>query len=200
MPGAKTHDAITVVSGLALAPIAYPLLLNGGLSLEVSGLDTALVVGAHCLSGLMFSPDLDIDSAIDNRWGIFFWVWRPYMRIVPHHRHWLSHGLVIPPLLRLLYLFVVVILLFGGVALALAQIGVVVPDYPAQVFDALLLLARAHPREVFAFLVGFITGGAAHSLADWSVTGGKHFLHRLGFRLAQDYSNHDQRHQRQQRW
>ena len=65
----------------------------------------------------MFSPDLDLDSAIDDRWGIFFWIWRPYMWLVPHRSRLLSHGLVIAPLLRLLYFYLVVLLLIGfGVA------------------------------------------------------------------------------------
>jgi len=90
VPGARTHDAITLVSGGVLVPIAYLTLLSQNLSQEVIALDTALLVGAMC------SPDLDIDSTIDNRWGVFFWIWRPYMWAVPHRSHWLSHGLIIP--------------------------------------------------------------------------------------------------------
>ena len=50
---------------------------------------------------------------------------------------------------------------------------------------------RDHPRETQAFLAGFITGSAAHSIADWLVTGGKRYLRRLGFRVTVDYSGHD---------
>lgn len=166
MPNAKTHDAITEVTGIALVPLTYVTLLHYGPYTEKVPLDTALLVGAHLLSGIMFSPDLDIDSAIDNRWGPFYWIWRPYMWIVPHGSHLLSHGLIFPPLLRLLYLFAVSMLVFLGAAWVLGQVGIVVPNYHLQVIHYLEQLARTRPHQVGAFLVGFITGGAAHSIAD----------------------------------
>src|SRR5437870_1065421 len=109
MPGARTHDIITVVTGLTLAPVSYSGLLGLGLPSDAAVRNTAILVVAHLLSGIMFSPDLDLDSAIDDRWGIFFWIWRPYMWVVPHRSRLLSHGLVIPPLLRLLYFYGVVV-------------------------------------------------------------------------------------------
>src|SRR3712207_525087 len=102
MPGARTHDVITVITGLALAPVGYSALLSLGLTPDSALRNTAVLVGAHLLSGIMFSPDLDLDSSIDDRWGIFFWIWRPYMWIVPHRHRWLSHGLIVSALLRLL--------------------------------------------------------------------------------------------------
>jgi uncharacterized metal-binding protein len=183
---------ITVVSGGLLAPVAYLTFLGQELSAETSRLDTGLLFGAHLLSGIMFSPDLDIDSAIDNRWGVFFWIWRPYMWAVPHRSRWLSHGLIIPPLLRLGYLVVVLTMGFLGLAWGLGQLGIVVPNYHEQAAQYLLHLARTHPREVLLVLLGFITGGAAHSLADWLVTGGKRWLRRVGLRVTRDYTGHDQ--------
>ena len=192
MPGARTHDVITLMSGTILAPIALVTLVNEGLPPDTIALDTMLLVGAHLLSGMMFSPDLDIDSAIDNRWGILGWIWRPYMWAVPHRSRWLSHGLIIPPILRLGYFFGVILLLFLAFAWAMGEVGIVVPNYHEQAARYLLELARLNPREVFLFLLGFITGGAAHSIADWLVTGGKHVLHKLGIRVTRDYSGHDE--------
>src|SRR6266542_5751958 len=100
MPGARTHDIITVVTGLGLAPVAYSTNMTVGLPADQALRDTALLVGAHLISGILLSPDLDLDGAIDNRWGIFFWIWRPYMWAVPHRSRLLSHGLIIRPLLR----------------------------------------------------------------------------------------------------
>ncbi len=196
MPNARAHDIITLVTGAALTPLSYGALLSQSKSPDASALDTALLVGAHLLSGIMFSPDLDIDSAIDNRWGFFYWIWRPYMWAVPHRSRWLSHGLVVPPLLRLLYFFVVVTLLFLGVAWILGRVGITVPDYPMRAIGFLLALIRTNPREVLAFVIGFMTGGAAHSIADWLVTGGKHVLHRLGIHVKKDYADHDRRRRR----
>ncbi len=191
MPGARTHDVITVITGLALAPLGYSWVLHQSRADETAAVDTALFVGAHLLSGMMFSPDLDIDSAIDRRWGPFYWIWRPYMWAVPHRSPLLSHGLVIPPILRLIYFFAVITLLYLGVAWGLGQLGVVLPDYYTEVVEFLLSLARTHTGEVAAILAGFITGSAAHSIADWLVTDGKHLLHGVDIHVARDYSEHD---------
>ncbi len=191
MPGARTHDLVTVATAGALAPLVYVALQRQNLSVDTIALDIGLVMGAHLLSGIMFSPDLDIDSAIDNRWGPFFWIWRPYMWVVPHRSRLLSHGLLIPPVLRLTYFFGVVSLVFLGLAWVLARFGIAVPDYPEQALNAMLNLARTQPREVLMFLIGFITGGATHTLTDWTVTGGKHLLHRLGIHPAHDFTHHD---------
>src|SRR5215210_507911 len=199
MPGARTHDAITVVTGVALVPFAYPALFSATQSPEVALRDTLLVVVAHLVSGIMFSPDLDLDSAIDNRWGIFFWIWRPYMWLVPHRSRLFSHGLVISSLLRLLYFYAVLMGLFIGFGWMFGRLGIVVPDYHVRATNYLLALARTYPREVLAFIGGFITGGAAHTIADWLVTGGKRYLRHLGFRITREYANHDHRHHHYQR-
>jgi uncharacterized metal-binding protein len=171
MPDARTHDAITVLTGAALAPVGYFALLSQGPSPETAALDTALLVGSHLLSGIMFSPDLDIDSAIDNRWGPLFWIWRPYMWAVPHGSRLLSHGLIIAPLLRLLY-FVAVILLLFSLTWVIGQLGLALPDLHLRVIEFLLALVRTRQRETLLFLAGFITGSAAHTIADWLVTEG----------------------------
>jgi uncharacterized metal-binding protein len=196
MPGARTHDIITVVTGLTLAPVSYSGLLGLGLPTDAAARNTAILVAAHMLSGIMFSPDLDIDSAIDDRWGIFFWIWRPYMWVVPHRSRLLSHGLVIPPLLRLLYFYGVVVGLLIACAWLLARIGIVIPEQHVRLANTLTGLMRDHPRETWSFIGGFITGGAAHSIADWMVTGGKRYLRQMGFRVTVDYSGHDQWHGR----
>lgn len=187
MPNARTHDAITIVTGVALAPFSYVTLLAQGHSPAVAGGGTLLLVGAHLLSGIMFSPDLDIDSAIDDRWGPLYWIWRPYMWLTPHRR-WFSHGLILPPLLRLLYFGGVLSLLWIVVAWLFAQIGIVVPRYHVYVTRYLLALIDAYPREAWLVAFGFITGGAAHTIADWLVTSGKNILRSLGLRVPKNRS------------
>jgi uncharacterized metal-binding protein len=199
MPSARTHDIITVITGLALAPVSYSAILGMGLPAEVAMRNTAIVAAAHVLSGVMFSPDLDLDSAIDDRWGIFFWIWRPYMWLVPHRSRLLSHGLVIAPLLRLLYFYGVVVGLLIAIAWLFGRIDIAVPDLHIQLRDALLRLTHDYPRETWSFVIGFITGSAAHSIADWLVTGGKRYLRGLGFRVIVDYSGHDRWHPRYRR-
>ena len=191
MPGAHTHDIITVATAMALVPLSFAAQAQVGAPPDLALRGTAILVGAHLLSGIMFSPDLDIDSAIDDRWGVFFWIWRPYMWLVPHRSRLFSHGLVIAPLLRLLYFYLMVVLVLIASAWLLARVGIAVPDLHVRLRDALLGLMRDHPRETQVFLAGFITGSAAHSIADWLVTGGKRYLHRIGFRVTVNYSRHD---------
>jgi uncharacterized metal-binding protein len=194
MPGARAHDLITIVTGVALAPLTYSVLSQSGVEPNVALANTGVLVGAHLLSGIMFSPDLDLDSRIDDRWGIFFWIWRPYMWFVPHRHRILSHGLAISQLLRLFYFYTVVVLLLSGAAWVLGRVGIVIPEYHRQVSNALLDLVVEHPRESWSFVVGFCTGGAAHTIADWLVTGGVRYLNRMGYRVTHDYSDHDHWH------
>ena len=148
MPGARTHDIITVVTGVALAPLTYSTNLALGLDAQQSLQHAALLTGAHLLSGIMFSPDLDLDGAIDNRWGIFYWIWRPYMWLVPHRSRLLSHGLVIPPLLRLIYFYWVSVAVLIASTWALGRAGITVPYLHQQISDAVMGI-------VFSGMFGF---------------------------------------------
>jgi len=148
---------------------------------------------------MLFSPDLDLDSAIDDRWGWFSWIWWLYTWLIPH-RHFWSHGLILPPLLRLAYFFGALFLLIFVLARGLAALGMIVPDYHIRLANALMSLANEHPTETQVFLLGFITGGAAHTIADWLVTGGKRYLSRLGFRSRRSYANHDYSIHRSRSW
>ncbi len=188
MPMAPTHDVITLISAAALAPPLYLALSLTDPVLAIAG--TALFISAHLVSGLLFSPDLDLDSAIDDRWGIFYWIWRPYMWVVPHRNFW-SHSLVFAPLLRLCYFYVVLVGILIVCAVGLQSVGIAIPPYHRQLGRALLNAAQIYPREVRLLLLGFVTGSAAHSIADWLVTSGKHLLRRVGIRVRRNYANHD---------
>lgn len=200
MPDARTHDLITVATGAAMAPLTYSYLNEAMLFSHATAMTGTLwLVGSHLVSGIMFSPDLDLDSAIDDRWGIFHWIWEPYERAVPH-RHFWSHSLIFAPLLRLAYFYAVVSgLLFAWVWL-LSLLGVVVPNYHWQLYEALRTWLEANPGVRLAILVGFCTGSAAHTIADWLVTRGRRFLALFGVRIVRDYSDHDDFiHRRRQR-
>jgi uncharacterized metal-binding protein len=197
MPNAPGHDLITVATGLIMLPPAYGMFAAA--DPEQAPLRAGILFGAHLISGMLFSPDLDLDSAIDDRWGMFRWIWAPYTYVMPH-RHFWSHGLILPPLLRLAYFIAVVMLTLIVTARGLAVAGIVVPDYHARLADALVGLVSARPRETLIFLLGFITGGAVHTIADWLVTGGKRYLRMLGFRTRRSYDQHDHAIHRMRSW
>lgn len=161
MPGSQTHDAITVVVAVALVPAAW--LLSPDRSLA-----TALTVtGGHLLSGLLFSCDLDIDSREYRRWGPLRIVWWPYKEAVPH-RSWISHGLLIGPLLRLAYFALIVYAIAWGLLTATGNTAV----WRELQLSATQVL-RQYSGQTYAFLIGFVLGGAAHSIPDWVTTGTK---------------------------
>ena len=161
MPGAQTHDMITVVTAVVLAPAALVLSPDHSLA-------TALTItAAHLVSGLMFSCDLDIDSHEYKRWGPLRFIWWPYKQAIPH-RSWISHGLVIGPMLRLAYFGLV---MYGLLWLVLNVLGQSLVWREIEVI--LSQTMRFNSGQSYAFLLGFVLGGAAHSIPDWVTTGTK---------------------------
>jgi uncharacterized metal-binding protein len=99
----QTHDQIGAYAAAALLPASYAVLtlaLDEPPAAAYSG--ALVVICAHLWATWVLSPDLDIDSAIYDRWGPFRWLWLPYQKIIPH-RSWFSHS-GISGALRLLYL------------------------------------------------------------------------------------------------
>jgi uncharacterized metal-binding protein len=95
MASGRSHDrAITVTT-----PIMLAAAIASGHG-EVGLIATA----SYYLAGMYLSPDLDLVSRPFKRWGFLRWLWLPYQRLIPRHRHWLSHGPVVGSLVRLLYL------------------------------------------------------------------------------------------------
>ena len=73
MPSGKTHDLITLV----LAPPTFAAAWGLSGSLAVSTAATA----AMLFGGLMFGPDLDIQSRQYTRWGVLRFLWLPYRAV-----------------------------------------------------------------------------------------------------------------------
>ncbi len=63
-----------------------------------------VAASAHLVGGLYLSPDLDLISKPFKRWGVLRVLWLPYQKLIPCHRHWLSHGVIVGSVVRLLYL------------------------------------------------------------------------------------------------
>jgi uncharacterized metal-binding protein len=95
MASGRNHDrAITVTTPVILAA-----------AIASGHADVGLITSAaYYISGMYLSPDLDLISRPYKRWGLLRWLWLPYQKLIPRHRHWLSHGPVIGSLVRLFYL------------------------------------------------------------------------------------------------
>ncbi len=164
MPSGRTHDLIT----FALAP---PTFIGAqyyfGSDLLTSGIATV----AMLFSGLMFGPDLDLDSKPYRRWGPLRFIWKPYQMALSH-RSRLSHGLVLGTILRVLY-FVAVMALLTATGLYLRQRYL----YEAQTtwsaeFERVSLdlgnfWHTTEKQYFWSAFAGLWIGAAAHTIADF---------------------------------
>lgn len=164
MPDARVHDAVTLAGATLLIPATWAIPSDN------RWLSCAMVSGGHLLSGWMFSCDLDVSSEQAHRWGPLRWLWWPYERLVAH-RSWLSHGLIVGPLLRVLYFAVILEGTIAGLCLGLQAVGgpgLLWLDGWHRFWQD---IALRYPRRVLEFAVGFVLAGTSHSVLDWIQTG-----------------------------
>ncbi len=161
MPNGKTHDMLTVVTGVIGIPVVWGLLPDHNLAATLTW------CGAHIVSGIAFSPDLDLASTPYKRWGPLRIIWYPYRQLIGH-RDWVSHSLVFGPLIRLGYFLLMSALLIWLFLTGLSQlIPISGARWSGAFWRSVGDLWTDHRATVVIFLIGFITGGAVHSIADW---------------------------------
>lgn len=174
MASFRGHDNVTIYSACLLGPICYwtverlpGVMLNGDVALSPFA-TTLLVVGAYLFSGLLLSNDLDIASRIYRRWGPFRLLWYPYQRLMPHRSFW-SHGIIIGPLLRVLYLYVMLelILLCSWRITMLTGVSAPLVDTGLQVAAQLIPCLFLYPQITIPCMVGLVLAGFAHTIIDW---------------------------------
>ncbi len=156
MPSGRTHDRVTLWS--------VPWITLGTLILTREGNLALIVASAFLFSGLLFSPDLDLRSRPFQRWGWFRFIWIPYQKMLSH-RSTLSHGVIIGTIVRLIYLFTIVLLVaMLGVAIAQLIFGF---DWNWQTFFQLVFnWIILNPKSAIALVVGLELGAISHILAD----------------------------------
>jgi uncharacterized metal-binding protein len=167
MPSGKTHDAITFI--LAAPTFLAAWGLTGKVALA------ALATTAMLFGGLMFGPDLDIQSRQYTRWGVFRFLWLPYRMMFRHRSRW-SHGIVFGTLIRVIYFAAVLaVIVTGAVYLRATLTGGAPPGFDdlTQAWRAIEGNVRANigQHAVWAGLGGLWWGAASHTLTDvgWSV-------------------------------
>jgi uncharacterized metal-binding protein len=162
MPSGKTHDLVTLA--LAAPTFAAAWGLTGSLTLS------AAATAATVFGGLMFGPDLDIQSRQYTRWGVFRFLWLPYKAAFRHRSRW-SHGIVFGTLIRVVYFALVLTLLFWAFVYARAffTAGGEVPVWRA--IEETAAARGVGPHVLFALLAGLWWGAASHTLTDvaWTV-------------------------------
>src|ERR1044071_4465364 len=104
MPSGRTHDLITLLLAAPTAGAAY--YITGDWTV------TAITTAAMVFGGLMFGPDLDIQSRQYTRWGPLRFLWWPYKVALPH-RSRLSHSILLGTWIRVIYFLIVVAVTLG---------------------------------------------------------------------------------------
>lgn len=77
------------------------------------------------------------------------------------------------------YFFWMILLCVYVVEQIAAYFGIQVPALQTTITGTLLQLVADHPVYAVTTAVGFVTGAAVHSIADWLVSGGKSMVRML---------------------
>lgn len=166
MPNARAHDAIT----FAIIPFTF-------LAAEMYWGDhttSAIATITMLFSGLMFGPDLDLDSKPYRRWGPLKFLWKPYQAALPH-RSKLSHGPVLGTVIRVVY-FLIVFSLFTATVLYLRHryLNMVQTSWQGEFevvkSDIFSFLNETDQQYLLGAFSGLWAGALAHTTADivWS--------------------------------
>ena len=169
MPSGRTHDRVTYL----LIPPSFLVAHWYWNDVSLSLVTTA----AAAFAGLMFGPDLDIQSTQYARWGAARFIWAPY-RFAIAHRSRLSHGLLFGTFFRLIYFVVVIIVIltvtlyaqhryFDGVQTSWAAEFQRVSDDVVSIWDG------SSKTYLSAGFTGLWAGAAAHTIADLIASIGK---------------------------
>lgn len=161
MPNANTHDFVTIVLAPPTAAVAYYFTSDWTL--------TAITTGAMLFGGLMFGPDLDIQSRQYTRWGPLRFLWWPYKVILPH-RSWLSHSILIGTFIRVIY-FVVVITLLAAICMYARDAYSGGSMWGTNEFKGALaqvwgFFAPFNRSYLIAGLIGLWVGATSHTVTD----------------------------------
>lgn len=162
MPSGKTHDVITILLAVPTFVGAWWLTKNVALSI--------VVTAAMLFGGLMFGPDLDIQSKQYTRWGVFRFLWFPYKVVFPHRSRF-THGIILGTFIRIVY-FALMITLIATVILyaRAAYTGSSLPNLN-DIFSAWIAV-DAFVRDVIgqntaiATFIGLWWGAATHTFTD----------------------------------
>jgi uncharacterized metal-binding protein len=167
MPSGKTHDTITFM--LAVPTLAAAWAVSGSIGLAI------IVTCAMLFGGLMFGPDLDIQSRQYTRWGVFRFLWLPYRMLFRHRSRW-SHGIIFGTLIRVIYFALIIALVTAAAVYLRALLVGGAPPSLAEIVRAWQAIETGITQTVgkhaaWAVFAGLWWGAASHTLTDvgWSV-------------------------------
>lgn len=161
MPSGKIHDKIAIFSYI-------PIALMGVFLLKLSLIQAFILAASAYVSQTMFGPDLDLKSLQYKRWGVFRFIWWPYM-ITFKHRGKYSHGIIHGPLIRIIYLSSVIIWIAMFIDfviyknIGISMIANLMPFLKEIVRDSTFKLSL---KIFYVMFLGLFIGGFIHTLTD----------------------------------
>jgi uncharacterized metal-binding protein len=156
MPSGRTHDRITLWNLPAVTVLSLFVTKSSELTLIVSG--------GFLFSGLMLSPDLDLNSLPFKRWGWLRWIWIPYQKLV-RHRSIFSHGLVIGTTLRVIYLACWAMVVGGLGVMVIALLGYT-PWSWQELAPQIARSQLQYRQQYIALFLGLELGAISHIVSD----------------------------------
>jgi uncharacterized metal-binding protein len=161
MPSGRTHDFITLLLAAPTAAVTYYFTQDWTL--------TAIITIAMVFGGLMFGPDLDIQSRQYTRWGPLRFLWWPYKIALRHRSRW-SHGILFGTIIRIIY-FLVVITIVLAVSLYIRdaymrQQSSGIGEVSTALTRVWEIFAPIKRNYLIAAFIGLWVGATSHTVSD----------------------------------
>lgn len=160
MASGKTHDKVTVIMSPFVAAIVFLINLSFNSEIVSSTIVTSLGVVVYMFGGYMFSGDIDVKSRETNRWGPFKFIWYPYQKLFSH-RSIFTHGFILGPIIRLLYIYVIY-LMIGAWFYSLDLISL----STKEIIQATYVLIGENKQISFNIIFALFLGSGLHTTTD----------------------------------
>ena len=152
---------ITLLLALPTAAVAY--YFTGSWTI------TAVVTATMVFGGLMFGPDLDIQSRQYARWGPLRFLWWPYKVMLPHRSRW-SHSILLGTFIRVIYFLAVVTLVLAA-SLCVRDVYIYgtwrgVGELTGAFVQVWEVLSPIKRNYLIAAFIGLWVGATSHTVSD----------------------------------
>ncbi|MFP5262573.1 MAG: metal-binding protein [Blastocatellia bacterium] len=161
MPSGRTHDFITLLLAAPTAAAAYYVTGDRAIAL--------ITTAAMVFGGLMFGPDLDIQSRQYARWGPLRFLWWPYKVVLPHRSRW-SHSIVLGTCIRVVYFLGALTLLLAASLYVrdalIYRTPVGVGEFTGAFARVWEVLSPIRRNYLIAAFLGLWVGATSHTVSD----------------------------------
>ena len=160
MASGKTHDKITIIMSPLVAVTFFSINYLNYKDMGNSIVFTFLGVAVYIFGGYMFSGDVDIQSRETNRWGKIKFIWALYQKCFSH-RSIFTHGFILGPLIRILYIYGIGLILCGWLyALDIINLPT------SEIIKATILFITGNKQLSLNIIFALFLGSGLHTVTD----------------------------------